>query len=79
MMNINMAFDIIDPVNAIILVSFINEIAKSYDNGKQTDVIFMDIAKVFDTATCYNRLRHNSYSGMVSCWQYLPMYLILSK
>ena len=35
------------------VVSFINDLAKSYDNGKQTDVIFMDIAKAFDT-----RLRH---------------------
>ena len=36
----------------------------SYDNGKQIDVIFMDIAKAFDTVP-HNRLRHISYSGMV--------------
>ena len=39
------------------LVSFINDLAKCYDNGKQTDVIFMDIAKAFDTVP-HNRLRH---------------------
>ena len=38
------------------LVSFINDLAKSYDNGKQTDVIFMDIAKAFDTVP-HKRLR----------------------
>ena len=31
------------------LVSFINDLAQSYDNSKKTDVIFMDIAKAFDT------------------------------
>ena len=38
------------------LVSFINDLAKSYDNGKQTDVIFMDITKAFDTVP-HKRLR----------------------
>ena len=52
--NINMAFEIIAITR---LVSFINDLAKSYDNGKQTDVIFMDIAKAFDTVP-HNRLRH---------------------
>jgi len=28
------------------LVSFINDITKSYDLGKQTDILLMDIAKV---------------------------------
>ena len=39
------------------LVSFINDLAKSYDNGKQTDVIPMDISKALDTVP-HNRLRH---------------------
>ena len=39
------------------LVSFVNDLAKSYDSGKQTDVILMDIAKAFDTVP-HNRLRH---------------------
>ena len=56
-MNINMAFDIIDLNCETQLVSFINDLAKSYDNGKQTDVILMDIAKAFDTVP-HNRLRH---------------------
>ena len=38
------------------LVSFINDLAKSYDNGKQTDVVFMDITKAFDTVP-HKRLR----------------------
>ena len=38
-------------------ISFINDLAKSYDNDKQTDVILMDIAKAFDTVP-HNRLRH---------------------
>jgi len=38
------------------LVSFINDLGKSYDNSKQTDVIFMDIAKAFDTVL-HQRLR----------------------
>ena len=42
-----MVFDTTGPVKQ--LVSFINDLAKSYDNGKQTDVIFMDITKAFDT------------------------------
>ena len=42
------------------LVSFINDLAKSYDNGKQTDVIFMDIAKAFDTVR-RKRLRCSNY------------------
>ena len=43
------------------LVSFINDLAKSYDNGKQTDVIFMDITKAFDTVP-HKRLRFNNGS-----------------
>ena len=39
------------------LTSFINDLCKSYDSGKQTDVILMDIAKAFDTVP-HNRLRH---------------------
>ena len=56
------------------LVSLINDLAKSYDNGKQADVMFMDIAKAFDTVP------HNTQVTVVRyCWQYLPMDLILSK
>lgn len=39
------------------LTSFIDDLAKNYDMGKQTDVILMDIAKAFDKVP-HNRLRH---------------------
>lgn len=38
------------------LISFINEVTKSYDHGQQTYVILMDVAKAFDTVL-YNRLQ----------------------
>ena len=31
------------------LVSFVNDLTKTNDHGKQTDVILMNIAKAFDT------------------------------
>jgi len=53
------------------LVSFINDLAKSYNNGKQADVIFMDTAKAFDTVP-HNRLRHKlqwyGIVGNTNCW-----------
>lgn len=36
---------------------YFNNLAKSYDSSKQTNVISMDIAKAFDTVP-HNRLRH---------------------
>jgi len=39
------------------LTPFINDLAKSFDSGKQTDVILMDIAEAFDTLP-HNRLRY---------------------
>ena len=39
------------------LILFIDDLAKNYDMGKQTDVILMDIAKAFDKVP-HNRLRH---------------------
>ena len=39
------------------MVSFINDLCKSYDRGKQTDIILMDIPKAFDKVP-HNRLRH---------------------
>ena len=38
------------------LISLINDLTKSYDAGQQSDVIFMDIAKAFDTVP-HNRLK----------------------
>ena len=31
------------------LLSILNTIGKNFDNGLQTDIVFMDIAKAFDT------------------------------
>ena len=72
-MNINMAFDIRNRSCETQLVSFI---IKSYDNGKQTDVIFMDIAKAFDTVP-HNRLRHKlQWYGIVgNTYQWISSFL----
>ena len=58
------------------LVSFINDLAKSYDNGKQTDVILMDIAKAFDTVP-HNRLRHKlQWYGIIgNTYQWISSFL----
>ena len=58
------------------LVSFINDLAKSYDNGKQTDVIFMDIAKAFDTVP-HKRLRSKlQWYGIVgNTYQWISSFL----
>ena len=58
------------------MVSFINDLAKSYDNGTQTDVIFMDIAKAFDTVP-HNRLRHKlQWYGIVgNAYQWISSFL----
>ena len=58
------------------LVSFINDLAKSYDNGKQTDVILMDIAKAFDTVP-HNRLRHKlQWYGIIgNAYQWISSFL----
>ena len=37
-------------------ISLINDLTKRYDAGQQSDVICMDIAKVFDTVP-HNRLK----------------------
>jgi len=39
------------------LILFIDDLAKNYDMGKQTDFILMKIAKAFDKVP-HNRLRH---------------------
>ena len=59
-------------------VSFINNLAKSYNNGKQTDDTFMDTAKAFDTVP-HKRLRVKlQWYGIVGN-SYLPMDLTISK
>ena len=58
------------------LVLFINDLAKSYDNGKQTDVILMDIAKAFDTVP-HNRLKHKlqGYGIVGNTYQWISSFL----
>ena len=58
------------------LVLFINDLAKSYDNGKQTDVILMDIAKAFDNVP-HNRLRHKlQWYGIIgNTYQWISSFL----
>ena len=75
-MNSNMVFDITGPVKHSYVVSFINDLAKSYDNGKQSDVIFMDIAKAFDTVP-HKRLRFNlQWYGIVgNTYQWISSFL----
>ena len=57
-------------------MSFVNDLAKSYDSGKQTDVILMDIAKAFDTVP-HNRLRHKlQWYGIVgNIYQWISSFL----
>ena len=58
------------------LVSFINDLAKTYDNGKQTNVIFMDITEAFDTVP-HDRLRHKlqCYGIIGNTYQWISSFL----
>ena len=57
-------------------MSFVNDLAKNYDSGKQTDVILMDIAKAFDTVP-HSRLRHKLqwYSIVGNIYQWISSFL----
>ena len=55
------------------LISFINDLCKSYDSGKQTDIILMDIAKAFDKVP-HNRPKHKLQWYSVTGNTYHPFY-----
>ena len=46
------------------LISLINDLAKCYDTGKQSDLICMDISKAFDTVP-HNRLKLKQWYGII--------------
>ena len=53
------------------LLSILNVIGKNLDKGLQTDVVFMDIAKAFDTVNhskMLQKLREYGFSGSVLLW-----------
>ena len=53
------------------LLSILNIIGKNLDKGLQTDVVFMDIAKAFDTvdhSKMLQKLREFGFSGSVLLW-----------
>ena len=53
------------------LLSILNIIGKNLDKGLQTDVVFMDIAKAFDTIKHYKmlqKLREYGFFGSVLLW-----------
>ena len=53
------------------LLSILNIVGKNLDNGLQTDVVFMDIAKAFDTvdhSKMLQKLREYGFSGSVLLW-----------
>ena len=53
------------------LLSILNIVGKNLDNGLQTDVVFMDIAKAFDTvdhSKMLQKLQKYGFSGSVLLW-----------
>ena len=58
------------------LISFMNDVTKSYDHGQQTDVILMDVAKAFDTVP-HNRLQQKLkwYSIIGNTYQWISAFL----
>ena len=53
------------------MLSILHTFGKNLDNGLQTDVVFMDIAKAFDTvdhSKMSQKLRESGFSGSVFLW-----------